>query len=49
MKANMLLPGKVSGCDATFEIDSCAHISLVSKVLDLNLIWFHVISLPKVS
>ena len=33
MKANMLLPGKVSGCDATFEFDSCAHISLVSKYL----------------
>ena len=33
MKVNMLLPGKVSGCDATFEIDSCAHNSLVSKVL----------------
>ena len=33
MKVNMLLPGKVSGCDATFEIDSCAHISLVSKDL----------------
>ena len=29
----MLLPGKVSGCDATFEIDSGAHISLVSKGL----------------
>ena len=33
MKINMLLPGKVSGHDATFEIDSGAHISLVSKDL----------------
>ena len=33
MKINMLLQGKVSGCDATFEIDSGAHISLVSKDL----------------
>ena len=34
MKMNMLLPGKVSDCDATFEIDSDAHISLVSKDLE---------------
>ena len=33
MKINMLLPGKVSGCDAIFEIGSGAHISLVSKDL----------------
>ena len=33
MKIHMLLPGKVSGCDATFEIDSGTHISLVSKDL----------------
>ena len=30
---NMLLSGKVSGCDAIFEIDSGGHISLVSKDL----------------
>ena len=29
MKIHMLLPGKVSGCDATFEIVSGFHISLV--------------------
>ena len=29
----MLLPGKVSDCDATFKIDSGTHISLVSKDL----------------
>ena len=33
MKINMVLPGKVCGHDATFEIDSGAHISLVSKDL----------------
>ena len=33
MKINMLLPAKVTGHDATFEIDSGAHISLVSKDL----------------
>ena len=33
MKINMLLLGKFSGHDATFEIDSGAHISLVSKDL----------------
>ena len=32
MKINMLLPGKVSGCDAAFE-KTGAHISLVSKDL----------------
>ena len=30
----MLLLGKVSVCDATFDIDSGAHISLVSKDLE---------------
>ena len=29
----MVLPGKFSGCDATFKIDSGTHISLVSKDL----------------
>ena len=34
MEINMLCPGKVRGCDATFEIDSGAQFSLeVSKDL----------------
>ena len=33
MKINMLLLGKISGFDGTFEIDSGAHSSLVSKDL----------------
>ena len=46
MKMNVLLPGKVSGCDATFEIDSGAHISLVLKDLVSE---YDILPLPSLS
>ena len=49
MKMHMLLPGKNSGCDSTLEIDSGAHISLVSKDLVSEYVMLPSKSLSKVS